>query len=170
MDAWDGQITLNKSPLPSGPGYRWMHPETNKLAIPPDETTRREILREWHDHGAGGHPGQEETIWKITTHYYWPNARTWITAYVKGCAVCQQMKNLTHHTRVPLYQISVPDQPRPFGQVAMDLITGLPNSNGYDAILTIVDHGCSRAAVFLLLPPSRHWSSPNNPKTTGSTP
>ena len=31
----------------------------------------------------------------------------------------------------------------------MDLITGLPNSNGYDAILTIVDHGCSRAAVFL---------------------
>jgi hypothetical protein len=31
----------------------------------------------------------------------------------------------------------------------MDLITGLPESNGYDAILTIVDHGCSRAAIFL---------------------
>ena len=31
----------------------------------------------------------------------------------------------------------------------MDLITGLPDSNGYDAILTIVDHGCSWAAVFL---------------------
>ena len=31
----------------------------------------------------------------------------------------------------------------------MDLITGLPSSNGYDAILTIVDHGCSRAVVFL---------------------
>ena len=39
--------------------------------------------------------------------------------------------------------------PRPFAQVAMDLITGLPLSEGYDAILTIIDHGCSRAALFL---------------------
>ena len=31
----------------------------------------------------------------------------------------------------------------------MDLITNLPNSHGHDAILTIVDHGCTRAAIFL---------------------
>jgi len=31
----------------------------------------------------------------------------------------------------------------------MDLITGLLNSKGYDAILTIIDHGCSRGAIFL---------------------
>src|SRR6266478_5867495 len=31
----------------------------------------------------------------------------------------------------------------------MDLITGLPMQRGYNAILTIVDHGCSRAAIFL---------------------
>ena len=31
----------------------------------------------------------------------------------------------------------------------MDLITGLPPHKGYDTILTIVDHGCSRAAIFL---------------------
>ncbi len=31
----------------------------------------------------------------------------------------------------------------------MDLITGLPRSRGYDAILTIVDHGCTRGALFL---------------------
>ena len=31
----------------------------------------------------------------------------------------------------------------------MDLITALPESDGYDAILTIVDHGCLRATVFL---------------------
>ena len=39
----------------------------------------------------------------------------------------------------------------------MDLITQLPKSNGYDAILTVVDHGCTRAAVFL----------PCNSTTTG---
>jgi len=31
----------------------------------------------------------------------------------------------------------------------MDLITGLPSVRGKDAILTIIDHGCSRAALFL---------------------
>ena len=31
----------------------------------------------------------------------------------------------------------------------MDLITVLPESKGFDAILTIIDHGCTRAAVFL---------------------
>src|SRR6266853_5534259 len=31
----------------------------------------------------------------------------------------------------------------------MDLITGLPKSRGYDAILTIVDHRCSQGAIFL---------------------
>jgi hypothetical protein len=32
----------------------------------------------------------------------------------------------------------------------MNLIIGLPESDGHDAILTIVDHGCSQAAIFLL--------------------
>ena len=31
----------------------------------------------------------------------------------------------------------------------MDLITGLPQVNGKDVILTIVDHGYSRVAIFI---------------------
>ena len=38
---------------------------------------------------------------------------------------------------------------QPFNVIALDLITQLPEANGYDAILTIVDQGCSRAAIFL---------------------
>ena len=38
---------------------------------------------------------------------------------------------------------------KPFSQIALDLIMGLPQVNGKDAILTIVDHGCSRAAIFI---------------------
>ena len=62
MEAWDSQITLNKQILPFGQGYKWTHPDTCKLAILPDKTIRRHILQEWHNHEAGGHPGQEETI------------------------------------------------------------------------------------------------------------
>ena len=62
MDAWDGKMTLNKTPLPSRSGYKWVHPETNQLVIPPNEMVCRAILHEWHDKESGGHPGQEETI------------------------------------------------------------------------------------------------------------
>jgi hypothetical protein len=37
----------------------------------------------------------------------------------------------------------------PFKQIAIDLIMGLLKHKGKDAILTIVDHGCLQAAVFL---------------------
>ena len=73
----------------------------------------------------------------------------WITNYIKGCATCQQNKILTHKKRTPLYRITTEEGMLPFQQVAMDLITRLPVHNGKDAILTIVDHRCSRGAVFL---------------------
>ena len=73
----------------------------------------------------------------------------WVENYVKGCAKCQQNKALTHRTTTPPYKIDVPPSAQPFEVVAMDLITQLPNSHGYDAILTIADHGCTRAALFL---------------------
>ena len=70
-------------------------------------------------------------------------------AYVKGYAVCQQMKNLTHHTKVPLYRVSVSDQPRPFGQIAMDLIMGLPVSNAtvHDRVQQLIEQCVHSAAA-----------------------
>ena len=52
-------------------------------------------------------------------------------------------------TKTPLYKITMLENAPPFIQIAMDLITGLPLSQGYDTILTIVDHVCSRGAIFL---------------------
>ena len=48
-----------------------------------------------------------------------------------------------------MYKITVPEGAPPFTQIALDLITGLPKSRGYNSIITIVDHGCSRGAIFL---------------------
>ena len=75
--------------------------------------------------------------------------RTWITDYVAGCATCQQNKNVTHRKHTPLYRIPTADDILPFQQIALDLITGLPPNGLHDSVLTIVDHGCSRVAVFL---------------------
>jgi hypothetical protein len=48
-----------------------------------------------------------------------------------------------------MFQIPSTINAKPFSLIAMDLIIGLPKSQGYNAMLTIVDHGCSRAAIFL---------------------
>jgi Integrase zinc binding domain len=102
-----------------------------------------------HDHPSAGHPGRDETIRKAKQHLQWEGMNQWIANYVKGCATCQQNKILTHKTKVPLYRIPTEEGALPFQRIAMDLITGLPSHKGKDAILTIVDHGCSRAAIFL---------------------
>ncbi len=119
-----------------------------KTIVLPDEGVRRRIMHTYHD-GLVAHPGRDETVRKVLDRFCWPGGRAWIEQYVKGCATCQQNKNLTHRTKAPLYKITVPNDNPPFSQVAMDLITGLPKSRGHDSILTIVDHRCSRAALFL---------------------
>jgi len=73
----------------------------------------------------------------------------WIANFVKGCAICQQSKNLTYREKIPTFHIPAADDALPFKVIAMDLITQLPKSQGHDAILTIVDQGCSQAAIFL---------------------
>jgi hypothetical protein len=73
----------------------------------------------------------------------------WIANFMKGCATCQQSKNLMHREKIPTFHIPAANNALPFKVIAMDLITQLPKSQGQDAILTIVDQGCSRAAIFL---------------------
>jgi integrase-like protein len=102
-----------------------------------------------HDHPTAGHPGQDKTIRQAKGCLTWPGMNHWIAQYVKGCATCQQNKILVHRTKTPLYWISTPEDTHPFQQISMDLIIGLPRVRGKDAILTIVDHRCSWAAIFL---------------------
>jgi hypothetical protein len=102
-----------------------------------------------HDHVTAGHPGHDETIKKAKKLQQWQGMNKWITEYIKGCATCQQNKIMTHRTKTLLYRINTEPGMLPFKHVAMDLIMGLPKHNGKDVILTIIDHGCLQAAVFL---------------------
>jgi hypothetical protein len=127
-----------------------VNPTPEKISVPAITEVRRGILCLYHDHASAGHPGQDETLRKVQQCFHWPRMKEWIADYVKGCSVCQQSKILTHRAQVPLYKIPTTPDARLFQHVAMDLITGLPPCNGLDAILTIVDQGCSRVAIFLL--------------------
>ncbi len=136
-------------PIQELDGVMWKDVPGDRLVVPPDNEVKCEVLWVWHEHKGGGHRGRDETVQQINCHYFWPRARPWVEQYMKGCTMCQQNKNLMHKPHTPLYKITVPENAPPFTQIAMDLITGLPKSQGFDSILTIVDHGCSRGTIFL---------------------
>jgi transposase InsO family protein len=127
--------------------HLWKH--EGKMVFPPNDELKRELLHLIHNKPTAAHVGRDWTIYTAKRVAWWPAMSKWVENYVKGCAKCQQNKTLTHRTTPPPYKINVPPTAQPFEVVAMDLITQLPNSHGHDAILTIVDHGCTRAALFL---------------------
>ena len=106
-------------------------------------------MAQFHNPPTAGHPGRDNTLALVTQHYWWPGMTTWIERYVVGCTLCQQNKIHTTRKKTPLYRIPGDPSMCPFNIIALDLITQLPKANGYDAILMIVDQGCSRAAIFL---------------------
>jgi len=55
----------------------------------------------------------------------------------------------THPAHPPMFPITPAENARPFETVAMDFITKLPLSGGYNTILTITDTDCSKASVFI---------------------
>jgi hypothetical protein len=82
-------------------------------------------------------------------HYWWPRMRQEIRDYVGGCADCQRNKVNTQARKAPLTPIFPQPEALPFETVAMDFIVKLPLSNGFDSILTITDHDCMKAALFI---------------------
>ena len=108
-----------------------------KIWIPEDEGLRTTIIARCHDNSLAGHGGIAKTTELITRQYYWPKMRKTIKRYIKNCDTCQRSKAIRHAPYGLLQPNEVPDQP--WRSIAMDFITDLPNSNGYDTILVVID-------------------------------
>jgi len=121
----------------------------NALVVVADNTLRRGVTSLFHDQLTAGHPGISKTLQLISLYYWWPNMKAFITEYIQGCATCQMNKVNTHPSHPPLSPITPVENACPFETIAMDFITKLPPSGGYDTILTITDTDCTKASMFL---------------------
>ena len=126
-----------------------LHTPKGQIIVPNVKEVKRAIVSKAYDAPMAGHPGRDKTLQKVQQNYWWIGMKKWINDYVKGCTICQQMKVQTYKWHTLIYWIPTIPHTLPFQTVVMDLITGLPNRWGFNAIFTIVDHGCSRAAIFL---------------------
>ena len=115
--------------------------------VPDDIELRKQLIKDYHEAPTSGHPGRFKTFSLLVRDYYWPGMGAMIGKFVEGCATCQQMKPNTHPTTpglVPIGSIST----RPFEQITMDFITDLPESDGFDSIFVVVDHGLTKGVIF----------------------
>jgi len=119
------------------------------LVVAGDNNLKRGVISTFHDPTYHGHPGIANITTLLKQNYWWPNMKKDIEEYVKGCAVCQANKINTHHQKPHLYPITTDPEAQPFKVITMDFITKLPPSQGYDSILTITNHNCTKAALFI---------------------
>uniref|UniRef100_A0A0W0FBD5 Integrase catalytic domain-containing protein n=1 Tax=Moniliophthora roreri TaxID=221103 RepID=A0A0W0FBD5_MONRR len=120
-----------------------------RIYVPDDMLLRWEITKTIHEGQPFGHPGQFGTLDLVQWDYWWPGMAKFVKSFVDGCAVCQQMKINTHPTKVGLQPIESMANVTPFQIISMDLVTDLPESDGFDTIMVVVDHSSSKGAIFI---------------------
>ena len=109
----------------------------NLVYVPDTPDLFLRILKTCHDHPAAGHPGQAATYELVSRDYWWPKMRQTIAQYVRNCDTCTRIKPVRHAPYGLLKPLQVPF--RKWSSVSLDLVTGLPMSNGFDALLVVVD-------------------------------
>jgi hypothetical protein len=118
-----------------------------KNYIPKDLELRRDIVKMYHNHKTGGHPGELETYNGIRQNYWWPRLRTFVKNYVQGCGICQQFKINQSPSNPAYIAIEGANNTRPFAKCSMDLITDLLPVEGYNSILVMVDRGLLKGVI-----------------------
>ena len=145
----DTQVILKRLQRPQRDAYheRYVWDNRQKLLYLKDNATLRlcapkcrvrlVFMREYHDCVSAGHPGRDRSYARLARFFYWPGMSSDVKKYVATCDSCQRMKG-SRLNKGLLQPFPVPT--RPWQDISMDFITGLPESgDGYDAILTIVD-------------------------------
>ena len=118
----------------------------NRIYVPNHSDLRLQVLRNFHDHPLSGHFGQNRTLEAVRRQYTWPNVRTFVRDYVNECRICGRNKPRRHRPYGLLKPLLVPI--RPWDSISMDFIEQLPDSDGFTAILVIVDR-VSKQSIFI---------------------
>ena len=122
----------------------WPSTLRGRVFVPPDDQLRHDIVNALHDSPITGHLGQWNTTYLVACNFWWPGMGCYIAEYVKGCNLCNRTKNYLALLAVKLMPNHIPDCH--WQIISVDLITELPLSHGYDAIMVVVDH-CPNALM-----------------------
>lgn len=108
-----------------------------KLRLSQHSELKVVLIKEFHESFIGGHSGVLKTFLRLSANFTWPHMKQEVKKFIEECQVCQSIKYPTSRPARLLQPISIPEQV--WEDLAMDFITGLPNSGGKSVILVVVD-------------------------------
>ena len=113
-----------------------------RIYIPQAGSLRVRVLSALHDAPMAGHPGRDRMLAIAQAAVYWPRLAKQIRDFVKSCDLCQRSKSMNRQTAAAVQPLAIPLQR--WAHQTMDFLTGLPDSDGSDAICTVVDRATRR--------------------------
>ena len=117
----------------------------NRYVLPSDQALKLRVLKANHNSRVAGHFGQYKTLERLRQNFC-PRIEEETRDFALSCDVCQRDKASRRRRYGLLQPLEVPH--RPWKLIAMDLITGLPESGGYTQIWVAVDR-LSKMAYFI---------------------
>ena len=127
--------------------YRRRHQRL--LCVPRDPAILSRIMFEHHDASYAGHLGVDKTHTSIARHFFWPNQRSSILAYIASCDACQRLKAANQPPFGLLHPLPIPE--RPWQSMSMDFLGPLPlTAARHDMIVVFV----CRLTKYLVIRPT----------------
>ena len=95
------------------------------------------VLQQVHNSPLEGHSGFLKTFHRVKRDFCWPGLREDVKKHVKECDACQRLKAETCNVAGLLQPLPILD--KPWLDVSMDFVKGLPKSQSKDVVLVVVD-------------------------------
>ena len=119
----------------------------NRLFVPVE--LRPQVIHWAHTSLLSCHPGVRRTMFAISRRFWWPSMEPEVREYVEACSVCARNKTSSGSRMGLLQPLPIPS--RPWSDISVDFVTGLPVSQGNTTVLTVV-HRSSKMTRFIALP------------------
>ena len=60
------------------------------IYVPNYMLLKLQLIKDFHEAPAAGHPGRSKTLELLAWHYYWPGMYKEVDQFVKNCHICQR--------------------------------------------------------------------------------
>ncbi len=108
-----------------------------RICVGSSGNLREKLIKHFHHSTTGGHSGVLHTYQRAKGHFHWKGTRKQIEEQIRHCEICAQNKVDNQAYPGLLQPLPIPQQI--WEDLSMDFLEALPNSEGKDTILVVVD-------------------------------
>jgi len=105
--------------------------------LPSNSSFIKLLLEEFHQSPTGGHMGVQKTLHRLQDNFIWPSIKEDTPNFIAGCVTCRHTKY--DNCKPAGLLCPLPILTRPWKDLSMDFITGLPAYRNNTCIFVVVD-------------------------------